>query len=200
MDTSNSFIDSERYDMNFEELLLENPIVAAIKNDDNLNAVLETDVKIVFILYGTILTIKDIAMKLTENGKLFFIHVDMVEGLKNDESGILFLKQYANPYGIITTKSHQLKIARKNSLKTILRTFIIDSMSLDTAIKNSEEYKPSALEIMPGISSKIIYKIKEKTDIPIIAGGLIEDKEDVINSLSAGAIAISTTNNKVWKM
>ncbi len=184
----------------FEELLIENPIIAAIKNDDNLNAVLETDVKIVFVLYGNILNIKDIVDKLKAHNKTIFIHVDMVEGLKSDESGILFLKKYANPYGIISTKQNQLKIARKHSMCTILRMFIIDSMSLETAIKYSEEYKPSALEIMPGISSKIIYKIKAKTNITVIAGGLIEDKDDVINSLEAGAVAISTTNKNVWKM
>ncbi len=183
-----------------EELLLDNPIIGAVKNDSNLSAVLETDVKIVFVLYGTILNIEEIAQKLTAHNKVFFIHVDMVEGLKSDESGIMFLKKYANPFGIISTKPHQLKIARKHSMQTILRMFIIDSMSLETAIKNSDEHKPSALEIMPGISSKIIDKIKAKTNIPVIAGGLIEDRDDVISALDAGAIAISTTNNKVWQM
>ncbi|WP_352427367.1 glycerol-3-phosphate responsive antiterminator, partial [Enterocloster asparagiformis] len=36
--------------------------------------------------------------------------------------------------------------------------------------------------------------------IPIIAGGLIADKEDVMNALEAGALAISSTNQKVWLM
>ncbi len=183
-----------------EELLAENPIIGAIKNDENLNEILKSDVKVVFVLYGSILNIEEISKKLTEHNKVFFIHIELVEGLKSDESGIIFLKKYANPCGIISTKAHQLKVAKKHSLHTILRMFIIDSMSLETAIRNSEEHKPSALEIMPGISSKIIYKIRKKTSIPIIAGGLIEEKEDVISSLEAGAIAISTTNNNVWKM
>ncbi|MEG2499451.1 MAG: glycerol-3-phosphate responsive antiterminator, partial [Oscillospiraceae bacterium] len=32
----------------------------------------------------------------------------------------------------------------------------------------------------------------------IIAGGLITDKEDVMNALSAGAVAVSSTNSAVW--
>ena len=36
--------------------------------------------------------------------------------------------------------------------------------------------------------------------VPIIAGGLISEKEDVINALDAGAIAISSTNQQVWNM
>ncbi|NLM61842.1 MAG: glycerol-3-phosphate responsive antiterminator, partial [Clostridiales bacterium] len=35
---------------------------------------------------------------------------------------------------------------------------------------------------------------------PIIAGGLISDKEDIITALAAGAIAISSTNHDVWFM
>jgi len=38
------------------------------------------------------------------------------------------------------------------------------------------------------------------TKVPIIAGGLISEKEDVVAALSAGAISVSTTNVNVWKM
>ncbi|MEG1720939.1 MAG: glycerol-3-phosphate responsive antiterminator, partial [Pseudoflavonifractor sp.] len=36
------------------------------------------------------------------------------------------------------------------------------------------------------------------TGKPIIAGGLIADKEDVTSALSAGAIAVSSTNREIW--
>lgn len=36
--------------------------------------------------------------------------------------------------------------------------------------------------------------------IPIIVGGLISDKESVMEALSAGAIAVSATSHEVWKM
>ncbi len=184
----------------FKELLLDNPVIASIKNDENLEAVLKTDVKIVFVLYGNLMNIREIAKKLKEHNKLFFIHVDMVDGLKSDDSGIMFLERYAKPFGIISTKQHHLKLAKKYSMETILRMFIIDSMSLETAIKNCNESKPSAIEILPGISEKIIKKINVNISVPLIAGGLIEDKSDVINALDSGALAISTTNNKIWNM
>ncbi len=34
----------------------------------------------------------------------------------------------------------------------------------------------------------------------MIAGGLITEKEDVIAALSVGAIAVSSTNQDVWKL
>ena len=34
--------------------------------------------------------------------------------------------------------------------------------------------------------------------VPVIAGGLISDKEDIIAALDAGAAAISSTNPAIW--
>lgn len=184
----------------FHDLLLDNPLIGAIKNDDNLENILKTDVNIVFVLYGNLSNIGDISKKLKDHNKLFFIHIDMIDGLKSDEAGIKFLKDFINPYGIISTKHYHLKLARKHNMHTILRTFIIDSMSLETAIKNCNEYRPSAVEVMPGISEKIIKKVKANTNIPLIAGGLIEDKNDIISALNSGALAISTTKEDIWYM
>ena len=46
----------------------------------------------------------------------------------------------------------------------------------------------------------MIAKLSKELRVPIIAGGLISDKEDVMAALKAGAIAISSTNESVWEM
>ena len=46
----------------------------------------------------------------------------------------------------------------------------------------------------------MIGKLYSFVKVPIIAGGLIVDKEDVMEALDAGAMAVSTTNHQVWKM
>ena len=60
--------------------------------------------------------------------------------------------------------------------------------------------RPDFIEVLPGLMPKVIRKICRTSRIPIIAGGLITDKEDVVAALSAGAIAVSTTNQDVWRM
>ncbi len=47
---------------------------------------------------------------------------------------------------------------------------------------------------------KVIKRFRNLLDVPIIVGGLIADKEDVLAALSAGAISISATNQAVWFM
>ena len=45
---------------------------------------------------------------------------------------------------------------------------------------------------------KVISRICDLSPVPVIAGGLISDKEDVMQMIQAGAISISSTNEKVW--
>ena len=43
-------------------------------------------------------------------------------------------------------------------------------------------------------------RLAQSLRAPLIAGGLITDKEDVTGALGAGAVAVSTTNPAVWAM
>lgn len=38
----------------------------------------------------------------------------------------------------------------------------------------------------------------EKIDRPVVASGLTQDKDDVMGALKAGAIAVATSNRRVW--
>ena len=83
---------------------------------------------------------------------------------------------------------------------TVFRVFILDSMALKNISKQAEQAKPDIMEILPGIMPKITQQIVQKISVPIICGGLISDKEDIIGAISAGAAAISSTNPNVWKL
>ncbi len=182
------------------ELLLNNPIIGAIKNDDDLEQVMESDIKIVFVLYGTITNISDITKKLRDHNKIYFIHLEMIEGLKSDEQGLIFIKQMTNPEGIISTKAAHIKLAKKHSLHAILRIFVIDSISLNVAIRCTLDYKPTAIEILPATSYRAMEKICNEVDKPVIGGGLIVNKEEVLKALESGIVSVSTTSKEVWEM
>lgn len=184
----------------FEELLIENPVVGAIRNDNDLKKIILSKVQIVFILYGSITNVQEICDTLRKADKVVFIHVDMIDGLKSDQKGIEFIKQHANPFGIITTKQNNIKYAHKLGLYTIMRIFVIDSLSLETGIKNIQAVSPNAVEVMPGIASKIIRSLEKEIHLPIIAGGLINTKKEIMESISAGAMAVSTTAQELWDL
>jgi len=71
---------------------------------------------------------------------------------------------------------------------------------LETGIKSINTTKPDAVEMLPGIMPRITATLCNETRIPIINGGLITLKEEVISCLGAGAIGISTTKEEIWYM
>ena len=75
---------------------------------------------------------------------------------------------------------------------------MIDSMAVNTMKKQIDTFHPDLVEVMPGIIPKVLGEIRGYTNIPIIAGGLISDKKDIMAAFAAGADAISTTKEELW--
>ena len=181
-----------------------NPIIAAVKDDDGLSRALRKDIEIIFVLYGDICTIPEIVRRIKKADKVAMVHVDLITGLNNSKDICLdFIKNNTEADGIITTKSNLIAHARELELNTVLRYFILDSLALQNIEKQarSSGIKPDIIEFLPGIVlPKMIRRINKVSRVPVIAGGLIADKEDVMNALDAGAMAISTTNEMVWQL
>lgn len=128
------------------------------------------------------------------------VHIDLIVGLSSKEVTVDFIKINTMADGIITTKPALVKRAKELNLFTVLRYFLIDSMALENIRQQSCNVKPDFIEVLPGVMPKLIKEVCHIIRIPIIAGGLISDKESVVSALGAGAIAVSTSNRTVWLM
>ena len=188
----------------FVEAIEAAPIVAAVKDDAGLEMCLKSDVDAVFILYGDICTIADIVARVKDAGKIAMVHMDLMNGLAPRDISLDFIRKYTRADGIITTKSNLITHAKEIGLATVLRHFVLDSMALINIERQSHtgrESQPDMIEILPGIIiPKMIKKICAMSRVPVICGGLIQEKEDVLNALASGAAAISTTSSEVWFM
>lgn len=176
------------------------PVIAAVKNYEELDKSLTSDIQIIFILFGDIMTIQDIVRKIKDAGRIAFVHMDLIQGLSSKDIALDFIRNTANADGIITTKHALIKHAKEIGLHTVLRYFVIDSMALLNIEKANDLNQPDFIEILPGVMPKIIRKVNKLSRVPVIAGGLIADKEDVMAALASGAVSISTTKQDIWFM
>ena len=182
------------------DALSDNPIILAIKDQQGLKKSIEKeDAAVVFVLYGEIGSIADVVQQLKEAGKQVILHMDLIAGLSSREDAVNFVSRYTKADGIISTRFDQIRRGKELGLTTIYRIFVIDSKALDNVNPRTREYA-DIIEILPGLMPKIIRYMSERLKVPVIAGGLISDREDVIQALDAGAIAVSSTNTKVWEM
>ncbi len=185
----------------FYKQLESNPVIAAVKDEEGLAACCRNqEIRVIFVLYGNVCSIGQVVGRLKEAGKTVLVHVDLIEGLSGKEIVAEFIRSHTAADGIISTKPALIKKAREWGLYTVLRVFVLDSMSFRNVARQTAAAGPDMLEMLPGVMPKIIQKVRGNVKIPVIAGGLISDKEDVIEALSAGAISVSTTNPAVWEM
>lgn len=188
-------------DQKLFNLLEANPVIAAVKDMPGLNACCEREeIKVVFVLFGDICNISEIVKQVKDADKVAMVHIDLITGLSGKEIAVDFIRQHTAADGIISTKPAMIRHARELSLYTTLRVFVLDSMALQTLEKQIHAAGADTIEILPGLMPKIIRKICRLVRVPVIAGGLISDKEDVVAALSAGAISVSSTNQNVWSM
>ena len=184
----------------FKNKLNSNHIIAAVKDIENLDEALNSNCEIIFLLCGSIFNLKESVKKAKEKNKMIFIHVDLVDGFSKDATALKYICDRICPDGIISTKNNLLKAAKSLGLLTVQRVFIIDSLSIETAVKSSQMINPDAIEILPGIMPRITKQISSTSEIPIIVGGLIREKQEVADALKSGALGVSTTSKTIWSM
>ncbi|MCY8137843.1 glycerol uptake operon antiterminator GlpP [Bacillus inaquosorum] len=175
------------------------PILPAIRNMKQFDEFLNSSFS-----YGVILDIhlgqlKGVIREAQKHGKNMMVHVDLIQGIKHDEYGAEFICQDIKPAGIISTRSNVIAKAKQKKIYAIQRLFLLDTSAMEKSMEFVGKHKPDFIEVLPGIVPSLIREIKEKTGIPIFAGGFIRTEEDVEQALKAGAVAVTTSNTRLWK-
>ncbi|MBS3987309.1 MAG: glycerol-3-phosphate responsive antiterminator [Erysipelothrix sp.] len=167
------------------------PVVPSMKR---LEKFIESDL-IVCILQDIHISLLEHMIKmLHENNKLALVHIDMVHGISSDEHGAEFLCQRLRADGVISSKTRIIETTKKNKKIAIQRMFLIDSKSIERGIETVQKSQPDIVEVMPAIAYKIIPYIKSKISMPLIGGGLLKSKEDILQGLEAGCMAFTVSD------
>ncbi|HNX32231.1 MAG TPA: glycerol-3-phosphate responsive antiterminator [Holophaga sp.] len=185
----------------FRKMLERNRVIPAVKDDAAMKKALHSSHDIVFILYGDILTLDDHVNAIIRSGKMPFVHLDMVNGLASNPVVLeYFYRHFKRNCGVLTTKSNMAKKALELGIRVVQRFFMLDSLSVESAIEGIGKIRTDAIEIMPGIIPRVISHIHRQTNAPIIAGGLINTASDIEKILAGGAIAVSTSRSDLWPL
>ncbi|MEG2191984.1 MAG: glycerol-3-phosphate responsive antiterminator, partial [Oscillospiraceae bacterium] len=145
------------------EILEDNPVIIAVKNDEDLQAALKESPPVVFVLYGNLNNIGRITRDIKSAGKQAIVHIDLIEGLFPTAVSVDYLCDNTDASGIITTKSQLIKKAKERDLVAIQRFFVLDSLGLQNTLRQLEASGADLVEILPGVMPKILKKIASHT-------------------------------------
>ena len=174
------------------------PIITAVKDEQGLEKALKTESPVVFLLFGNICNITGLVDQVKNGAKIAIVHMDLIQGLSSKEVAVDFIHPNTKAGGIIRTKAPLVRHAMDLGMIGGQRTFLIDSMALETTKKQLLTFQPDFMELMPGVMPKILKTVRGYTEIPLVAGGLISDKKDILAAFDAGVDAVSTTREELW--
>ncbi|GAA4720152.1 glycerol-3-phosphate responsive antiterminator [Brevibacillus fulvus] len=183
----------------FYERLQHYRMIASVKKPNTLERALAANVSAAVLSIGNIGVIKHY-VNLFKNCQMpVFVHLERIGGISFDREGIAFLAQYVKPTGIVTTRNTLIKLAKKEGMLTIQRLFLIDSDSIVSGLQSVQETQPDAVEIMPALLPEYIGRFSSELNQPIIAGGLIRERAQMLAALDKGAVAVSVGTHQLWK-
>jgi len=182
----------------FMGALRANPVVPAVRGPDSaLEAALAGNHPAIFVLGGDIFKVLG---RIGSQGRRprVYVNVDLVGGIAADASGLRFLSGRVE--GIISTHRHVVELAKTSGLMTIQRLFAIDSGAVERGLKLVRRAEPDFVEILPALAyCEIAERYAAVLDLPVLAGGLLETRNDISTILEAGAIGVSTSHQGLWK-
>lgn len=182
------------------ELLHDDPVIASVKDLVALDQILASDRRVVFLLFGSIVDIDTLIARCKSAGKTVLVDIDLLDGFATRDVVVTWMATRTEVDGILSTKTNLIKAARAAGLLAVQRFFLVDSFSYHQLPKVVGQSKPDAVEILPGCMPRVISWLREDLQVPLIAGGLVCDKADVVAALGAGALAVASSNRDVWSM
>lgn len=175
------------------------PVIIAVRSEKELPAALSSPHGVLFLLSAEIATVAEQVHVAASAGKEVYVHFDLIAGLGRDKHGLEWVAEVAQPAGIITTRGPLIAQARAVGLKTVQRTFLMDSQSMQITLEVARKAGPDFLEVMPGIAPEGIAALVKQAGRPIIGGGLVRTPAQVDAALAAGAVAVSTSAEALWR-
>lgn len=172
-----------------------NPVIAAV-GDDKWADALESPAQVLFYLSANLLSAEEMIRKAHETGRYVLVHLDLAEGIGRDRTGLQYLAKIGAD-GIISTRAQMIQFAKEQGLITVQRFFLLDSKGLESIEDMLRHTRPDFMELMPGVIGKSIRRFS-RGGTPVIAGGLIETKQELTDALSSGATAVSTGRKELW--
>lgn len=174
------------------------PVAAAVKSNEDMQAALESDALLLFMLKGDAFQIAPFVAQAHKKGKGIVVHIDLVGGIGKDRAGIQYLHQIGVD-AVITSRSQLVAAGRAEGLVMIQRLLLVDDSALETGVRTIARAAPDFIEVLPGIIFPEVASILQQLlPGPFIAGGFIRDTSDVARIQAAGAVLSSSSTYELW--
>ena len=183
--------------VDFCHVVRNHPVVACVKNAQALEQALVSEAEVVFLMYGSLLDLQQTVEQVRDAGRTVFVDVDSLEGFAA-RPVVIDLVQQSEADGIVSEKTSMVKAAKDHGLTAGHRFLLVDTTTYQSIPARVAASNADFIEAQPGCIPRVLTSLREEISIPIVAGGLIFDRQDINAALDAGAHAVATSNSELW--
>ncbi|MDO5145915.1 MAG: glycerol-3-phosphate responsive antiterminator [Eubacteriales bacterium] len=134
-------------------------------------------------------------------GKKVLINHELVGGLGNDKIAFQMLKQLYHVDALIGSSVTKLHMMKNLKLKIIYRITLIDSISVQNALRFMREVKFDAVELRPYYHAvEFLPKFQEVWQGDYYAAGFVNTEEKVRLCKESGFRGVMTSTRELWSL
>lgn len=183
----------------FISRLAESHCCAAITSESHLDTALASSVAIIFILRADGLELAPVVQRIHEAGKLAAIHIDLIDGVRADRSGIAWLAR-AGVDAVISSHGQLMRAIQRERMVAIHRLLLVRRGLLDSAFAAVTRSGADIVELIPGVILPEVRDLLPKLEVPLLAGGFIRTVADARAVIGAGAAGVTTSAENLWQV
>lgn len=181
----------------FRVHLRDYPIMAVMHDRGRLEAFLKSASRIVFVANVDLFSLKEVANRVSANGKLMIANLDSIPGLAPDRVGL----DYLTSIGIRAVATKQTALIpriREAGALSFLKLYITNRSNLELMSHDIQASQAELVQVQPAPILASLTDQERRSLEPFIAAGFVQDADDVRAALDHGAFAVATRSEELW--
>ncbi|MCI6857859.1 MAG: glycerol-3-phosphate responsive antiterminator [Eubacterium sp.] len=176
-------------------------IIPSVRELKNLDTALNNHSGYVLLSECHIGNLRQLVHTCHSRGQKVVVNHELVGGLGNDKAAFQMLKNLYHVDMVIASSVSKLHILQKMNMKTIFRISLIDSISVDNALRMMKEVNCSAVELRPYYHAmEFLPKFQDLFDGEFFVAGFVNSKEKLMNCKEAGFQGTMTSTKELWEL
>lgn len=179
--------------------LTRHPVIATLYGAELIDDFIASEAEISIVANFELRRLQSVIKSLTDAKKYPIVNIDSCDGLSQDKGGVDYLAEIGAK-GLVSTRVATVQRAKKAGLVSIQKVFVTDRSTFPRSVAALEQSEPNLVQLMPAPMLPHIPAQYRKAMPPIVASGFVCGREDAVNAIAHGAIAVSTSDKKLWKL
>lgn len=179
--------------------LTRHPVIATLYGVEQVDAFVDSAAEVSIVANVELRKLQPMIATLTQAGKYLIVNIDSCEGLSQDKGGVDYLADIGVA-SLVSTRVATIQRANRAGMLTMQKVFVTDRSTWPRSVKALEQSDPNLVQIMPAPMLAHLPEADRKGLPPIVTSGFVCNQDDIRSALAHGAVAVSTSDRKLWHL